>query len=170
MASDKKLRDFNAKEPIFVDANIFIFHALGTNEEAVEFLKRIETGEIRAITTSLTLDEVFFKLLMEEASTHLKKASIFNVKGLLRDKDNRDKVVLPVIAYRQYIEGLIMFGLNILSVSHRDVMDALNKTQEYGLLITDAVYLTVMENNKIRHIASDDKDFEGIKEVTVWKP
>jgi Predicted nucleic acid-binding protein, contains PIN domain len=49
-------------------------------------------------------------------------------------------------------------------------MNALDKTQKYGLLITDAVYVTVMENNKIKHIASDDKDFQEVKEITLWKP
>jgi hypothetical protein len=84
MENVKRLKDFKSKEPIFVDANIFLFHALGTNEEAVEFLKHIEIGEIKAVTTSLTLDEVFFKLLIEEASLHLEKTSIFKVKELLK--------------------------------------------------------------------------------------
>ncbi len=153
-----------------MDANIFLFHALGTNEEAVEFLKRIEIGEIKAVTTSLTLDEVFFKLLVEEASLHLEKTNIFRIKELLKSKRKREEIVLPVMRYKDYIESLITLGLRVLSVSEKDIMDALDKTQKYGLLITDAVYVAIMESKSIKHIASDDKDFREIRGITLWKP
>lgn len=58
------LADFVADEPIFVDANIFLFHAFDDEEHgkaATSFLVKIENEEIEALTSSLVIDEVFFK-------------------------------------------------------------------------------------------------------------
>ena len=74
------LANFIADEPIFVDANIFLFHAFDDEkhgEAATSFLTRIENKEIGALTSSLVVDEVFFKILVQEAD-----ADLFNIKGI----------------------------------------------------------------------------------------
>jgi hypothetical protein len=38
----KNLKDFDRKDNIFLDANIFLHHAFDINPVSVEFLKRIE--------------------------------------------------------------------------------------------------------------------------------
>jgi predicted nucleic acid-binding protein len=35
----KKLKEFNEKDPIFIDANIFLHHAFDSNPISIQFLK-----------------------------------------------------------------------------------------------------------------------------------
>jgi predicted nucleic acid-binding protein len=55
-----RLYDFDLNEPIFIDANIFLFHAFDDpdyGEAATNFLTAIEEGHIRGVTSPLVLDE-----------------------------------------------------------------------------------------------------------------
>jgi predicted nucleic acid-binding protein len=83
------LVDFVADEPIFVDANIFLFHAFDDEEHgkaATSFLVRIEDEEINALTSSLVIDEVFLKILVQEAAAHLKRPTVWSIKQAIRRK------------------------------------------------------------------------------------
>ena len=67
----QNLADFVADVPIFVDANIFLFHVFDDEKHgkaATSFLTRIENEETEALTSSLVIDEVFFKILVQEAA------------------------------------------------------------------------------------------------------
>ena len=67
----KNLNEFNGKEAIFIDANIFLHHAFDANSISVEFLKKVESFNIRAYTSALVIEEVTFKLTMQSASNFL---------------------------------------------------------------------------------------------------
>jgi len=58
-----------ASERVFIDANIFLYsvfeHAV-YGKSCRDFLKRIESNEIRVFTTDLVLNEVFHKLMIAE--------------------------------------------------------------------------------------------------------
>lgn len=170
MKASKSLMDFSLAAPIFIDANIFLLHAFNANEKAIEFLKKVESQEIKALACSLVLDEVFFKILLQESSNYIKRMRIAEVKKLLKDKERREKVMNPVLEYRTYLNSLFALGLKIEEVTSKDVLTAVTKSMKYGLLITDAVYLAVMKRKGIEHLASNDEDFEGVSEIILWKP
>ena len=68
------LASYDASAPIFIDANIFLFHAFDDDKfggTATAFLARVENQEIEALTSSLVIDEVLFKILVQEAAAHL---------------------------------------------------------------------------------------------------
>lgn len=44
----KSLKGFSGKEPIFIGANIFLYHAFDTNPASIEFLQRVETQDFKA--------------------------------------------------------------------------------------------------------------------------
>jgi hypothetical protein len=55
------LATYDAGAPIFIDANVFLFHAFDDDrfgEIATAFLARVENQEIEALTSSLVIDEV----------------------------------------------------------------------------------------------------------------
>ena len=96
-------------EPIFVDANIFLFHAFDDEEHgkaATSFLTRIENEEVEALTSSLVIDEVFFKILVQEAAAHLEKPTIWNIKKAMKEKTFVEKVYAPVLEYKAYLHWL----------------------------------------------------------------
>jgi hypothetical protein len=54
------LASYDASAPIFIDANIFLFHAFDDDRfggTATAFLARVENQEIEALTSSLVIDD-----------------------------------------------------------------------------------------------------------------
>jgi predicted nucleic acid-binding protein len=166
----KKINAFSEKAPIFIDANIFLHHAFNTNADSIEFLKKVESSRIRGYTSALVLEEVVFKLVMQSASNLLEPITFKGVKGLLKKGDKKRSVFRPVIAYMQYIEMLNTLGLGIIELTGKDMMMALQKAQDHGLMTADAAHLAVMDRKGIEHLASSDKDFASIETISVWAP
>ncbi len=166
----RRLLDFHGKEKIFIDANIFLHHAFDVNEESIEFLKRIELSDVRVYTSSLVLEEVYFKILCQAASNYLKKVSVKNIKKLFANSEKKKAVLRPLKEYSQYIEILKISGLKILNLEYEDVSMAVEISSEYGLITADAMHIAVMKRNMINNIATADSDFEIVPWIEVWTP
>ena len=166
----KNLKDFDKKDAIFIDANIFLHHAFDINPVSVEFLKKIESFNYKVYTSALVLEEISFKLLMQSASNFLEKVSVQNVKVLLKDDKKRNQILNPVDNYMNYIELLKESGLVIIDLKGSDMITALQKVKAYGLITADATHLAIMERKGINHIATDDNDFNVAPDITLWSP
>ncbi len=164
------LEDFSSKEAIFIDANIFLHHAFDIHPVSIEFLNRLERIHFKAYTSSLVLEEVSFKLLMQSASNFLDTITVEKVKNLLRNEKKRQRVLAPLLKYMEYIAMLKESGLTILDLKGSDMMMALQKTEKHGLITADAAHLAVMERKGIRHMATGDSNFMGIFGLTLWSP
>ena len=78
-----QLSNFAGDERIFIDANIFIYNALDDPiyaDPCTNFLRNVETNKIKAVITPHLMDEVLFKILVAEASQHLEKFTLPNLK------------------------------------------------------------------------------------------
>lgn len=166
----KNLKDFKGKEAIFIDANIFLHHAFDANVISVEFLKKVESSNLKAYTSALVMEEVIFKLIMQSASNFLDRVTLQSVKLLLKDPKNREKVFKPVVEYREYIDMLKDFGLTVLDLTDKDMAVAIQKAKTYGLITADAAHLAVMGRKEITNLSSSDGDFKGVDNITLWSP
>ncbi|MEW5719010.1 MAG: type II toxin-antitoxin system VapC family toxin [Chloroflexota bacterium] len=169
----QNLGDFVADHPIFVDANIFLFHAFDDEKHgqaATSFLARIENEEIEALTSSLVVDAVFFKILVQEAAAHLDKPTIWNIKRAMKDKTFVEKIYKPVLEYKSYVESLSLLGMRIVDVTDAHMLAAADIGAELGLLITDAAHVAVMREQGISHLATADADLFHIEGITTWIP
>jgi predicted nucleic acid-binding protein len=166
----KSLKDFQSEEAIFIDASIFLHHAFDINNVSIEFLGRVETSNIKAYTSSLVIEEIFFKLIMQSASNYLEKVTVEGVKALLKNTALKEKVMRSVEEYRDYMNKLKALGLKVLDLSCDDMMTAIVKVKTYGLITADAAHLSVMERKGIPNMASGDHDFKDIDAITLWFP
>ena len=166
----KNLRDFSGREAIFIDANIFLHHAFDMNPVSVEFLKAVESSNLKAYTSALVIEEITFKLIMQSASNFLERLTLSGVKTLLRDKKAKERIFKPVIEYRGYLDMLKSFGLTVLDLTDKDMALAIQKAKVHGLVAADAAHLAVMERKGIVHMASGDRDFELVDDLTLWSP
>jgi predicted nucleic acid-binding protein len=166
----KNLKEFKEKEAIFIDANIFLHHAFDMNPTSVEFLKAVESFNLKAYTSALVIEEITFKLIIQSASNFLDKVTLQNVKVLLKDTKNKEKVFKPVMEYRGYIDMLKDFGLTVLDLTDKDMALAIQKAKIYGLITADAAHIAVMERKGITHMASSDSDFRAVNNITLWSP
>ncbi len=70
-----RLNEFDLTDLIFVDANIFIDHASANpvyGKTCEEFLEKVESKNVVAITTTAVLDEVGYILSLLEGARALK--------------------------------------------------------------------------------------------------
>ena len=63
-----RLADFPSGRSLFIDANCFLYHFLGTHSICTSTLHRSELGEISAFTSVPVLAEVRHRLMILEAS------------------------------------------------------------------------------------------------------
>lgn len=164
------LKDFPANDSIFIDANIFLHHAFGMNDVSIGFLKRVEDIKVKAFTSVLVLEEVFFKLLLQQASNFFEKPTVKKLKSFLKDEAKRSEIFAPLSQYQDFITILKLSGLRIIEVKSTDVDIALHLSKRWGIVTADAFHLAVMKRKRLTHLASDDTDFEMVQEITLWRP
>ncbi len=116
------------------------------------------------------LEEVFLKLLIQQASNFLTRVTLQDVKSLLKDEEKKEEIFLLLFRYQQYIETLKAGGLRVSGLTEEDIHRAIHLSRRWGLLTADALHLAVMERKRIVHLASADRDFEGIEGITLWRP
>jgi len=111
-----------------------------------------------------------FKILVAEASQHIEKFNIPNLKKELKNASFSSKVYKPVKEYSDYLTELTYGGLEILTVDAVLVEKSIDLGRRYGLLTTDAIHLSTVEQYGISNIATNDSDFERVKSINIYKP
>ena len=126
---------------LYLDANVFIFAALNTEEEgnkAVALLKKIQQGEAQAITSALTFDEVFWEVKRN--------------RGMEKALETADAM-------------LNFPNLEIISADREVVSSALQIIREYHLAPRDAIHVATAIAEKADTLVSTDAHFDKIKEL-----
>lgn len=60
--------------------------------------------------------------------------------------------------------------LNIVGIDERILELALGYSKEYGLLSNDAFHLATMKQEGVSTMASNDRDFDNVEWVRLWRP
>lgn len=166
------LVNFNLDERIYIDANIFLYIILKNREyehNCKKFLNSIEKGEIRGIISPLVIDEVTFKIIVENIKSHLKLESNISVLKKLDKQPSLIDITKPaLITFLFIIKNYT--GLNIVSVSSTTGIKIFSHITDNNLLPRDALHLSIMEQYNVKHIATNDPHFDKISSITVWKP
>ena len=131
---------------IYLDANIFIY-ALGNIDKktsaCIKILDKITKGEIEAFTSLLTWDEFFHAI---------------------RKQMPRETAVSESKKFLQFP------NLIFLKVDEIVITKAHELISKYNLKPRDAIHAASALVNNIKEIASDDPDFDKIKELKRIKP
>ncbi len=128
---------------IYLDANVFIYTALSEEEgkTSSKILNHVENGDIRAATSSLTLDEVVWVI----SKFRNKKIAISAAKDVL-----------------------LMQNLRILSVTEDTIRSSLDIMEKYNLDPRDAIHSASALEHSIFSIVSSDSDFKNINEINYF--
>lgn len=164
------LNDFDSSDGIFVDTNIFLHHAFSANPNSIAFLKRAETRSLRLYTSTLVLEEMICKLMMQSSSNFLDRVTADRVKQFLQDEENRQKIMESVGKYLEYIRTLQSICLQVLDFLEKDMRDAVKMISLYGLMPADAAHVAVIARKGIKHLATSDRDFTVVGDITIWSP
>jgi len=155
---------------VFIDANIFLYKILEHwkySEPCTKFLKDINYGKYSGVTSVFVCSEVFHRVMFAELSKKYKIEAKYSVK-YLKDKPEVLKelsAAWEAIENIEQIENLIIVGVE------RDVLDlAMTYSKRYGLLSTDAIHTATMKQEGLSILASNDRDFERVDWLKLWKP
>lgn len=162
----KPLRKLPTGTRVFIDANIFIYHFTGVSQECREFLERCEHGEIFGVTGVLTLLEVLHRLMMIEAEAK----KLITPGRLARKLKEQPEIVKHLKDYQTHAEAISEMGVEILPLEVESVVISKHYRRKYGLLVNDSVTVALALSQGISALASADRDFEQIKELTVYSP
>lgn len=125
----------------YIDSNLFIYAALSKNEKgeiARDHIKKIRKGSIKAVTSSLTFDEVFWKIQQERSF----KSSLKIGKAFLETNN-----------------------LIFLEVDDKVLWRAYNLIEKHELDPRDGIHLACSLEEGVHTIISEDEDFDQIKEI-----
>jgi predicted nucleic acid-binding protein len=75
-------------------------------------------------------------------------------------------LVFARAAARQFAQ----LPLQLLPLDAQSFVDAMDVSQQHGLLTNDALIVALMERHGVMHLATNDDDFDRVPGITVWKP
>lgn len=150
---------------LYIDVNVF-YMVLRSDPEHLEalrsFFQRVVKGDIAAYTSVLTMDELFYRLLLGR----IKDAFEGNPLDVLRERgEDAVRTYAPEIetALRKLVR---LPHLELAAVLPGDVPVMLQSIGALGLLPRDALHVAVMRRLDLYQIATDDRDFDGVPGTT----
>jgi len=149
-----------------LNSNIFIYHFTGVSDECSEFLSRCEDGEIRGITSVNVLLEVLHRLIMIEA-VNKKLVKPPNVLKKLRSKPEKIKQLSEYFMNTLKIKEM---GVIIKPIDFEVIPLSQSIRAVHGLMVNDSVTVAIMKREGIDSLASNDKEFEKIEGISIYKP
>jgi hypothetical protein len=146
---------------IYVDVNVFYMYLRPDPEHLSSlriFLERVASGDITAYTSVLTMDELFYRLLL----ARVKEIYDRNPLDVLRE--NAEETIercSPEIesALRKLVR---LPHLELASVLNSDFPRMLENINAFALLPRDALHVAVMQRLGVDEIATDDADFDRV--------
>lgn len=160
------LSTIKSSQKIFIDSNVFIYHFLGLNENVSRFLQRCEQKDITALTSSVVVAEVWHRLTIAEVIELYNVAPLKAVSYL----KSHPQVVKELVKCHAAISSIPKFSVKIWPLTESILHRAQAIVRHDGLLTNDALNLATMESHRIKNIATNDRDFERIKNVIVHRP
>jgi predicted nucleic acid-binding protein len=161
--------DIPAGSSIFLDANALVYHfaphpTMGAACSAL--LQQIQRQQLVGFTSTHVLSEVAHRLMTFEAATRL---GWLHSKVPQRLRQNRAEIK-KLTAFRQAVDEIPNFGIQVLTVAPNLVSEAAALSQEFGLLSNDALIVAVMRVYGLVNLASHDADFDGVPGVMRYRP
>lgn len=146
---------------VYVDANVFYMYL---RPDPVylpmirRFLGRMVQGDIEAYTSVLTMDELFYRLLLARVKDVYKR----NPLNVLRE-DTSGAIARCGAEIEVALRRLVRLPhLQLTAVLEDDLPQMLASITAFGLLPRDASHVAVMERLGLSEIATDDADFDRV--------
>jgi predicted nucleic acid-binding protein len=161
--------DILAGEAVFVDANTLAYHFSRHPQfepACTQFLQRVARQELNAFTSADVLSDVAHRVMTMEA------VALFSwpFPGIAQRLKKHPDAVRQLVEFRQAVEGVVRYGVQVLSVEVSEVVTATSVSQQTGLLSRDALIVAVMQVHGLTKLASGDADFDRVPGLTRYAP
>ncbi len=150
---------------ILLDANIFIYAFTGRSLQCQEMLERSQNGDVAAVTTIETVNEVCHRLMLLEA---LERGVIDKISALaLRSKATE---ITRLTSYWTRIEQIFDLNITVLALAEARARRAHRLRSAHCLLTNDSLIAAAAQERAIANLATSDRDFERIDWLTTYRP
>ena len=153
--------DLPVGSSIFLDANTFIYHFTAHSvfgPPCAQLLQGIRQHQFAGFTSTHVLSEVAHRLMTTEASARYN----WPFAGIVYRLKQNPLEVQKLTVFRQAIDEIPRFGLQILSIPPALIAVAAALSQQTGLLSNDALIVAIMQANGLMNLASEDSDFDRV--------
>jgi len=160
------LRALPSGEKVFIDSNILTYHLLNDpiyGKRCKEFIDRVENRDLDGFISPIIVSETLFNFI--------KAAIVKNYRIRPKEITIFLKTKVEVIRNINIAKASELFEIfNIVSISESEVRECYKAIKDYALLTNDAFHVAAMRKNMIENIATNDKDFERVEWIKIWKP
>jgi predicted nucleic acid-binding protein len=156
-------------ELCLLDANTFYYDVIAQGDLSIycsALIREIVAGQRHAATTSIAAGEAIHKVMFSEASTVLNRPRA----GLLSWAKSHPAALRSLSVYRAAAEKIASMPIEIVTIDAGLIRAGAEITSQTGLLINDAIMVAVMKSRAIRHLVTNDDDFDNVAGIKVWKP
>jgi len=166
MKTTSTLEEVPAGCRIFLDAGVFIYHFCRESGQCRVLLERCERGEVRGVTSVISVLEATHRLMIAEAV----RAGEVTPGGVARKLWERPEVVRNLAEYRRQVESIPQWGVEVLPVDLGRCLRAADVRAAHGLFTNDSIIVATMRDAGVTAIATADRDFERVEGITVYRP
>ena len=163
------LADIPAGVALFLDANVLVYHFAPhpvLQLPCQRLLERCTSGELVGYTSAHVLTNVAHRIMTLEAVDRFGWPTAGIARRLLRRPDD----VRQLTRFRQVVDEIPGFGIQVLPITMRLISAAAAISQQHGLLSGDALVVAVMREHGLVHLASHDADFDRVPGLTRYSP
>ena len=129
-------------------------------------MERIARREIFGVTSTHAVSDVAHRVMTMEAMAKYG----WPVAGIGRRLRRHPVDVQSLSRFRQAVEEIPQFGIQVVPVSQPLISAATIISQQIGLLCGDALIVAVMQSHGLTDLASHDADFDRVPGVTRYAP
>lgn len=153
---------------VFLDTNILLYAYTTTkfSPSCEILLEQIERERVVGYVNPTVIDEFFHKVLLTQI--YMEK-HLVPKDAVAYIKQHPDVLTGYPAPYKMTKELLGNFRLIVLDTSE-DLIDALNISEQYGLLFSDALHAACARNNHIDYFVTNDHDFDRVDFLSIVKP
>ena len=141
MTNEQKEQDFKLDSEFYLDSNLFIYSAIDRGfigGQCKKILKLISEGKFKAYTSTLTIDEILWRVQKET------------------DRNLAGETAKKLLA---------MQNLEFINIDMGIIFQAIDYYTNDKLDPRDSIHLAAMRSRKINTILSSDPDFDKIKGI-----
>ena len=150
---------------VLIDANILIYALTAQSAECRHLIERCLEEELTGVALFETVNEVTHRFMIAEAlSKGLIKA------GGAKALRTRFQQIPTLTDYWANTERLLALNLLFIPVNAAIIRNAQPVRQETGLLTNDSMLVASMREYGLSFLASNDADFQRVRDITVFKP
>ncbi len=154
---------------VFVDTNVLLYAVTehpGYGGWANVLLDRICSNEVEGVISVIVLNELLHQLVIGEVS---QREGLRPFQAVRYIKDHLD-VLTDLAAYEVVEDVEKNYGFQVAGVGAEMFAVARALMREHRLLSNDALHLAVMQIEGITDLVTNDRDFDRVAGIKVWKP